>query len=103
MSIADEAEQYLRAVTSRPEPPRDGECLRCYLRRMLPAHGCDGKHRLVKVWQRHRTEVGPGLLRWLDERDGFCDCEVVMNVFGDELADAPDPPPLCPHVAGPAL
>lgn len=45
MSIADEAEEYLRAVTAQPEPPRPSECLRCYVRRMVARNGCDGGHR----------------------------------------------------------
>lgn len=103
MSIADEAEEYLRAVTAQPEPPRPSECLRCYVRRMVARNGCDGGHRWVKLWVRHRPGSRPDLLRWLEDHDGLCDCEVVMNVFRDEIPAATDQlPPHCPSSVEPA-
>jgi len=63
----------------------DGECLYCYLLRMLDAFGCgDGGHRFTKKWiESQRTRHG-WVLGWVCKRGGFCDCEVTFNVFRDD-------------------
>lgn len=64
--------------------PGDGECLRCYLLRMLAVHGCDGTHRWTNQWRRARAPRAAGLMRKLARRGGCCcDCEVVLNVWQD--------------------
>jgi len=68
--------------------PRDGECLRCYLLRMLTAHGCDGTHRWTIRWRDARAPRATGLLRKLARRGGCCcDCEVIFNVWRDYEED----------------
>jgi Protein of unknown function (DUF2695) len=62
--------------------PREGECLRCYLIRMLRAHGCDGTHRWTVRWRDARAPRATGLLRKLARLGGCCcDCEVIFNVW----------------------
>ncbi len=74
--LADLAEQL-----TAPQPD---ECLDCYLDRMLDAHGCTG-HRFTRLWARARPRGSqPGLLRWLRQRHGYCDCEVVINSLHEE-------------------
>ena len=94
-SIADEADDYLRTVAAEPEDPRRGECLRCYVRRMVSRRGCDGRHRWVGRWQREKPEPTPGLRSRLERRGGYCDCEVVLNVFQDYIPRPTDPIPPC--------
>ncbi len=79
--------------------PRGDECLMCYLQRVVEAFGCDTTLRWSQRWIRHqrnvRRRVG-GLSRELRRRGGFCDCEVLMNVYGDRVPNTPDPRP-CSH------
>ena len=47
----------------------------------LREHGCDNTLRAARAWAR-REKVRWGWLRGvLEERGGFCDCEVVSNVL----------------------
>jgi hypothetical protein len=93
------AEEHVRSLVPRPTwPSRD--CLACYLHRALRVHGCDGKLTLTHKWQGEqrilRRRTG-GLTEWLKRRGGFCDCEVLMNVYPDR---EPCDDPLqdhCPH------
>jgi hypothetical protein len=69
--------------------PRQGECLRCYLLRMLNGHGCDGTHRWTIRWRDTWAPGATTLLRKLARRGGCCcDCEVVFNVWRDYEEDA---------------
>jgi hypothetical protein len=63
----------------------DVECLYCYLIRMLEAFGCrDGALRFTKKWIESRHTKHGWVLGWVQRGGGFCDCEVVFNVFGDD-------------------
>jgi hypothetical protein len=64
---------------------RDHECLPCYIDRMIRASGCDNHLRWAGEWG--RANRLPGLLRWLRANGGYCDCEVLFNVYRD-LDDA---------------
>ena len=47
----------------------------------LRDHGCDNTPRAAQAWAR-REKVRWGWLRSaLEERGGFCDCEVLLNVL----------------------
>jgi Protein of unknown function (DUF2695) len=72
----DEQFVALGEELTRPAP---GECVLCYLHRMLRAFGCDTTLRWVRRW---RDLVRPGLAtfeRRFEARGGFCDCEVFWN------------------------
>jgi hypothetical protein len=68
--------------TVNPEP-RERECLRCYLMRMLDESGCDGSHRWTLRWQRARAPRASGLVSRLRRQGGYCDCEVIFNAMPD--------------------
>jgi hypothetical protein len=61
--------------------PRDRECLRCYLLRMLNEFGCTGTLRWSEHWRDLRAPRARALARRLAGRGGFCDCEVILNVY----------------------
>lgn len=87
-TVADEAAEYLKRVTpsgaaasDAPEPSPD-ECLRCYVDRMVDAHGCDTSLRFTQKWLANSSVTNPRrLLRWFQRNGGYCDCEVLMNVL----------------------
>ncbi len=89
-SIVTEAERYVARTARRLTAPQRQECLACYLCRTLPQLGCDGQLRLTRRWQRAQQQSTGGLTRYLRAGGGFCDCEVVFNVFGvDPAGDGP--------------
>lgn len=98
--LADEAAEYLKRVTpsertasDAPEPDPE-ECLRCYVDRMVAAHGCDTSLRFAKKWLAGSAVANPRkVLRWFESNGGCCDCEVLMNVLPDHWPlDSPADP-----------
>lgn len=81
MELSD-IESALSEVTEELLAPRPGECLACYLDRTIPTFGCRDRS-LAARWHRARPRRLRGLDRWLDSHGGYCDCEIVFNVFGD--------------------
>src|SRR5262249_17477561 len=98
----------LADIEQRLTAPRLSECLRCYLLRMITEFGCDGTYRWTICWRdvcseqpgKQRAEQAGGqlpaddteqlrekhahrLLRRLADSGGFCDCEVLLNVYPD--------------------
>ena len=64
------------------DEPARRECLRCYLVRMVSAHGCDNTRKWTIVWHDRRAPRDGQLMERLEERGGICcDCEVVFNVW----------------------
>jgi hypothetical protein len=96
MSLGDEAEQYLASLTPTEIDPQPHECLRCYVRRRVSRQGCDGTFRLVRHWLKFNRVVAAGVVDRLQADGGYCDCEVVLNVFGDEIAPSTTPLADCP-------
>lgn len=43
--------------------------------------GCDHTLRFSRQWIAEQHQPEEQILRWLKEHGGFCDCEVVSNVF----------------------
>lgn len=78
--IVRAVESELRQLSVALTWPRRGECLACYLDRMMQ-HGCTGDLR----WARHYRDVAApratGLERRLAAMGGYCDCEVLMNAY----------------------
>ena len=81
MNLVDDVESELRATGAALVAVHEDECLYCYLGWMLPAHGCDGTLRFALCWARSGRLPVPGFRRWLNGNGGYCDCEVIMNVF----------------------
>jgi hypothetical protein len=72
---------------ARDEPARR-ECLRCFLDRMIRAHGCDNTKKWTIMWRDRRAPRDGQLIGRLEERGGICcDCEVVFNVWEHEEGD----------------
>jgi hypothetical protein len=46
---------------------------------------CDGTLSAAQEWARAAGVHWPRLRRELEENGGFCDCEVVLNVFGGDF------------------
>jgi len=89
------AEQYVTDLRLELTRPRDKECLACYLVRMLGEFGCDNKLRWVRRWRDACAPRATALERKLENRGGYCDCEVAFNVYPDQMLfdeDAAMPP-----------
>jgi hypothetical protein len=87
-SATDAAERELTEVSPHLTDPREHECLRCYLVRMLDAFGCDNTHRWTIRWRDLRAPRATALLDRLAYQGGCCcDCEVIFNVYPDYPED----------------
>lgn len=108
-SVAEEAERYLQILADPRSRPAPGECLACFVARMLTAHGCDTTLRWSQRFRDLRSPTATGLERRLGAVGGYCDCEIFLNgyrlarhlmvrdVVTDELM-APAEPPTCAGV-----
>lgn len=74
-SVAAEAEQYLRAVVEAE--PQEGECLVCFLARMVGEHGCDSSFLWARRFRDLRSPTATGLERRFGQRLVLCDCLIV--------------------------
>jgi hypothetical protein len=83
--IAAEVETELVQLSRQLTEPHERECLRCYLLRMLAEFGCDCTHRWTITWREQCAPRAVQLIKRLKDLGGFCDCEVVLNVFPDYL------------------
>lgn len=79
--IATQAEEFVRAIASTIVTPHDRECLPCYLDRVMRDVSCDGSLRLARTYRDHRAPIATALEHRLMQRGGYCDCEVLMNVY----------------------
>lgn len=75
----EEAEEYLRDLAAHLTDPADGECLQCYVFRML-AFGCKGL-RWAERYRDRRAPAATALLRRLRSSGAGCDCEIFWNAF----------------------
>jgi hypothetical protein len=69
--------------------PQPDECLPCYVARMRRAYGCNGSMRWVQKWENAATIAVAGLVDWLRDNGGYCDCEVLYNVYADHSEGHP--------------
>lgn len=74
-------ETGLAELTDELTAVRLGECLACYLTRMVEQFGCH-EHRFTRRWEAAQSRRMPALVRWAESQGGFCDCEVMFNAFG---------------------
>ena len=72
-------------TTPRSDDPARNECLRCYLRRTLEEHGCDGSRKWSVRWYKLRSPLDTGLLARLENLGGYCDCEILLNVWHEDV------------------
>jgi hypothetical protein len=74
--------------TAASDDPGRDECLRCYLIRMIRAHGCDNTKTWTNRWRERHAPRDQRLIERLEERGGICcDCEVIFNVWQHEGGD----------------
>jgi hypothetical protein len=83
--LSREVETELADLAGRLTAPGRAECLRCFLLRMSTEFGCDGTFRWTIRWRDVCAAQPAKLLDHLARRGGFCDCEVLMNVYPDYL------------------
>jgi hypothetical protein len=86
-SIIDETEAFLRGRAEAITKPREGECLCCYVSRLLDEFPCDGSLRHALHYRDVAAPRATALADRLGGIGGYCDCEVFMN--GYQLRDAP--------------
>ena len=67
---------------------RRGECLYCYLARMLETTGCTHALTLTHRWIDAQPRSARWVIRWADAQGGACDCGVMFNVFRDNKRSA---------------
>lgn len=84
-TIAITTESWLHQLSDEITQPRPGECLCCYVARMLRQFGCDNNLRFARAFRDRRAPRAIGLERRLGSRGGFCDCEIFLN--DQQLAD----------------
>lgn len=104
----DDVERHVAALQEPLTEPRPGECLFCYVDRMLDGFGCDTTLRWARRWRDLRVPRATGLERRLGARGGYCDCEIFLNGWDlrsdlqvlDEHGEPqwPRPRPDCAHV-----
>jgi hypothetical protein len=82
MTAADDAtraEWALQDVLAELTDPYEGECLFCYVFRMLE-YGCPADRLTwARRWRDLRAPRATSLERRLAARGGFCDCEIFLN------------------------
>jgi hypothetical protein len=81
MDLDTDVEGKLRALSEQLTGVADGECLYCYLVRMFEEVGCAGGHRHSQRWAAAQPRPMTRLVDWFVANGGWCDCEVVLNVF----------------------
>ena len=106
-TVAAEAEHYLRAVVG--VEPQEGECLVCFVARMVGEHGCDTTYLWALRFRDLRSPTATGLEQRYRMRRATCDCQIareahvlarelmVRDVHTDEL-EPPRTPPTCAGV-----
>jgi len=75
----EELEGELIILSELLTTPTKGECLFCYVFRMLNSHGCNGTLRWAARWRDLRAPRATAMERRLGSRGGHCDCEIFVN------------------------
>ena len=81
MDVDQIAESLVGQLSEALTVPGDRECLTCYLTRMVNEFGCDNHLRWAKHWRDRNAPRATALSDRLADKGGFCDCEVLMNVY----------------------
>ena len=78
-SLVTETERELRILSTALTEPHDGECLLCYVHRMLE-YGCTGLRWAVR-YRDLRAPRATALEARLGRKGGYCDCEIFLNGY----------------------
>lgn len=81
VAIDDQAEQLVRAFDAQLTGVRAGECLVCYVARMIESFGCDTTLRFCRGYRDQCAPRATALERRLGSMGGFCDCEIFLNAM----------------------
>ena len=74
-----EAERLVRDVAAALLAIAPGECLCCFVGRMLDQFGCDCTLRFAKRYRDAKAPLATAMERRLGDVGGFCDCEIFLN------------------------
>jgi hypothetical protein len=80
-SIAATTEEELRRLAAAWTEPGEGECVLCFVARMLDAWGCDDTLRFAERYRVRRAPRASALLRRFGDLGGYCDCEIFLNGY----------------------
>lgn len=75
----DTWDRMLRAFTAELMAPRSGECLICYVARMLDSFGCDTHLRFASRFRDLTAPAAVALEGRLHRAGACCDCEIFLN------------------------
>lgn len=79
-----------------PDRPLTGECLCCFVYRMVDAHGCANDLHWAVRWRDSESPDLRGLERILRSAGGCCDCEILTNLRRPLVEPSPgEPLPPC--------
>lgn len=78
-SLISDTERELRTLSTELTDPHEGECLLCYVYRMLE-HGCTGL-RWARRYRDLRAPRATALEHRLGQKGGYCDCEIFLNAY----------------------
>jgi hypothetical protein len=78
-SLVTDTERELRILSTALTDPHDGECLLCYVHRMLE-FGCTGLRWAVR-YRDLRAPRATALEARLGRKGGYCDCEIFLNGY----------------------
>jgi hypothetical protein len=92
VDITDQPEEYdhgqatqdARTATRLSLPPDQQQALSTAVR--VRMRTCDGTMRAAAEWAGTARVAWPQLRHELQENGGYCDCEIALNVFGEEFA-----------------
>ncbi|NYJ06208.1 DUF2695 domain-containing protein [Petropleomorpha daqingensis] len=73
----DDYENWRAAAVAMSTRP--GECVLCYVHRMISAFGCDGTLRWALRWRDRRAPRATRLEARLTARGALCDCELFTD------------------------
>jgi len=84
-TIDQYAEALVRRAVSTLIRPAEGECLLCFVARMLDEYDCDNTLRFARRYRDLCAPRATALEARLGRMGGYCDCEIFLN--GMRLAD----------------
>jgi hypothetical protein len=61
--------------------PDGGECVVCFIERMVTTYGCSNQLTFARLWRSRAAPRATALERRLGAKGGYCDCEVLMNAY----------------------
>jgi hypothetical protein len=79
LSIDEVAVRLVASIAADLTDVEDGECVYCYVARMMRQHGCDTSLRFTRHFRDQRAPRATAIERRMGQLGGFCDCEIFLN------------------------